>query len=284
MLRRFAASLASDLAEGELLTYASAMAFRALFAAIPLALALLAILGFFDLSQVWTLDIAPNLQSTLGPAFGLVDGTVKQILVTRQGFWLTLGLALAIWQLSSTVRVTADALDRIFGVENTRRLHEWLGVSIAVSIGVAVCLIVAAVGIYFGPEITGSLFGPGTLADIAGFVLSLAVAVLALLVANALLLRFMPGERVKWRFVGTGSLVTVVAWGLATAGFGVYVTFVIDYQDLFGSLALPFVLLFYLNFSALFFLIGVWLERRRHTGVERPLQVETSDTTEDPET
>jgi hypothetical protein len=40
------------------------------------------------------------------------------------------------------------------------------------------------------------------------------------------------------------------------------------------------VLIFYLNFSALFFLIGVWLERRRHTGVERPLQTETSDTVE----
>jgi membrane protein len=281
-MRRFAASLASDLAEGELLTYASAMAFRALFAAIPLALAFLALLGFFDLTQVWTLDIAPSLQPTLGPAFGVVDGTARQILITRQGFWLTLGLALAIWQLSSTVRVTADALDRIFGVENTRKLHEWLGVSIAVSIGVALCLIAAAVGIYFGREITGSLFGPGTLADTAGFVLSLAVAVLGLLVANALLLRFMPGERVRWRFVGIGSLVTVIAWALATAAFGAYVTFVIDYQDLFGSLALPFVLLFYLNFSALFFLIGVWLERRRHTGVERPLQVETSDTTEDP--
>ena len=88
----------------------------------------------------------------------------------------------------------------------------------------------------------------------------------------------MPGERVRWRFAGTGAVVTVVAWGLATFAFGVYVTWVIDYASLFGSLALPFVLLFYLNFAALFFLIGVWLERRRHTGVERPLQTETSDT------
>jgi len=91
----------------------------------------------------------------------------------------------------------------------------------------------------------------------------------------------MPGERVRWRFAGTGAVVTVVAWGLATFAFGVYVTWVIDYASLFGSLALPFVLLFYLNFAALFFLIGVWLERRRHTGVERPLQTETSDTIED---
>ena len=139
--RRFARALASDLAEGELLTYASAMAFRTLFAAIPLALAFIALLGFFDLSSVWTVGLAPGIQPTLGPAFPLLDETVKRILVERQGFWLTLGLALAVWQLSSTVRVTADALNRLFGVENKRRLRDWLGVSVAVSLGVALRLI-----------------------------------------------------------------------------------------------------------------------------------------------
>jgi membrane protein len=279
-VRRFASSLASDLAAGEILTYASAMAFRALFAAIPLALAFLAFLGFLDLSAVWTVEIAPSVQPSLGPGFGFVDGTARQILVTRQGFWLTLGLALAIWQLSSAVRVTADALDRLFGVENNRALLEWLGVSIAVSIGVALCLIVAAAGIYFGAEITEALIGAGTVAYVSGYIVSLVVAGAAILVAIALLLRYMPGERVRWRFAGTGAIVILIAWLLATAGFGLYVTWVIDYGELFGGLAFPFVLLFYLNFSALFFLIGVWLERRRHTGVERPLQVETRDTEE----
>jgi len=278
MPRRFASALASDLTEGEVLTYASAMAFRTLFAAIPLALAFIALLGFLDLSPIWTAELGPSIQPTLGPAFPLLDGTVQRILVERQGFWLTLGLALAIWQLSSTVRVAADGLDRIFGVENDRSLREWLGVSIAVSIGVAVCLVVAATGIYFGTEITEALFGPGTVAYVLGFITSWGVAVVAMLVAIALILRYMPGERVRWRFAGTGALVTVAAWVLATTAFGVYATWVIDYGDIFGALALPFVLLFYLNFSALFFLIGVWLERRRHTGVERPLQVEARDT------
>ena len=128
---------------------------------------------------------------------------------------------------------------------------DWLGVSIAVSLGVGLCLVVATVAIYFGADIT-ALFGPGTLASIAGVILSVAIPVAAMLIAIALLLRFMPGERVRWRFAGTGAVVTVVAWGLATFAFGVYVTSVIDYASLFGSLALAFVLLFYLNFSALF--------------------------------
>ena len=103
------------------------MAFRALFAAMPLALAFIALLGFLNLTAAWTIDIAPSVHATLGdPGFSVVDSTVQQILASRQGFWLTLGLALAVWQLSSTVRVTAGALNRLFGVENKRRLRDWL--------------------------------------------------------------------------------------------------------------------------------------------------------------
>ena len=47
---------------------------------------------------------------------------------------------------------------------------------------------------------------------------------------------------------------------------------------LFGNLAFPFVLPFYLNFGALAF--RVWLERRRHTGLERPLPVASADTSD----
>jgi len=119
------------------------------------------------------------------------------------------------------------------------------------------------------------------LASIAGFVLRWGVALAAMLLAVGLVLRYAPGERVKWRWVGTGALTTVATWGLASAAFGAYIGWLIDYPSLFGNLAFPFVLLFYLNFAALAFLLGVWLERRRHTGVDRPLQVSSADTADE---
>src|SRR5829696_7591942 len=136
MPRRFTSALASDLTEGEILTYASAMAFRTLFAAIPLALAFIALLGFLDLTSLWTAELGPSIQPTLGPAFPLLDGTVQRILVQRQGFWLTLGLPLAIWQLS-----------------------------IAVSIGVALCLVVAAMGALERVAFAGPSSEPGVLGE-----------------------------------------------------------------------------------------------------------------------
>jgi membrane protein len=281
-LRRFISALAGDLAEGELLTYASAMAFRVLFASIPFALFTFALIGFLDLTPAWTVGIAPSLRPSLpDPAFLLLDGTIRQALLTRQGFWLTLGFLLAIWQMSSTVRVTADALDRIYGIDDQRTMRRWLGTSIAVALAAGACLLAAAVAIYLGSQIIEWLLGPSLLASIAGFVLRWGLALAAMLLAVGLVLRYAPGERVRWRWVGTGAVATVATWGLATAAFGAYVGWLIDYPSLFGSLAFPFVLLFYLNFAALAFLVGVWVERRRYTGVERPLQVASADTADE---
>jgi membrane protein len=283
-IKAFVRSLAADLGEGELLTYASAMAFRALFAAIPLTLFAFALLGFLNLTPVWDVHLAPMARATFpDPAFLLIDSTVRQILGTRQGFWLTLGLALAIWQLSSTVRVTADALDRVYGVEDERTMRRWLATTILLAVGVTILLLAAAVTIYLGSQVVEWLFGPSTVAAVIGFFVRWAIALAAMLGAVGLLLRYAPGERVKWRWVGTGALATVVAWALGSLAFGAYVTWVIDYGSLFGSLAAPFVLLFYLNFSALAFLVGVWLERRRHTGTDRPLQQPTTDTDRRPD-
>lgn len=278
-VRGFVSALAGDLGEGELLTYASAMAFRVLFASVPSVLFAFALLGFLDLTATWTVDIAPSLrQSIPAPAFLLLDGTVRQALVERQAFWLTLGFLLALWQLSSTVRVTADALDRIYGIDDKRTMRRWLGTSIAVALGAGICLLAATVAIHLGAQIAEWLLGPSVLASIAGFGLRWAIALATMLVAVGLVLRYAPGERVKWRWVGTGALATVVAWTLASVAFGAYVGWVIDYRSLFGGLAFPFVLLLYLNVAALAFLVGVWFERRRYTGVERPLQIPAADT------
>lgn len=228
-LRGFISALAGDLAEGELLTYASAIAFRVLFASIPFALFAFALIGFLNLTPAWTVDIAPSIQQSLpGPAFLLLDGTVRQALATRQGFWLTLGLLLTVWQMSSTVRVTADALDRIYGIDDQRTMRRWLGTSIAVASAAGVCLLVAAVAIFFRSQVVEWLLGPSVLASIAGFALGWAVALATMLLAVGLVLRYAPGERVKWRWVGTGALATVATWGLATAAFGAYVGWLID--------------------------------------------------------
>jgi uncharacterized BrkB/YihY/UPF0761 family membrane protein len=64
-LREALRDLEACYSEHALLTYASAIAFRALVALVPLTLLGLALLGVFGLTGVWTDTIAPKLEDHL---------------------------------------------------------------------------------------------------------------------------------------------------------------------------------------------------------------------------
>ena len=59
-LREWIDRIAAGYRENDLWTFASAIAFRVLFAIVPLLLFAFGLMGFLDLSSVWREDIAPH--------------------------------------------------------------------------------------------------------------------------------------------------------------------------------------------------------------------------------
>src|ERR687894_3173805 len=93
--------------ENDLLTYASAIAFRVFFALVPLLLFGLGLLGGLGLSEVWSSDVAPKLRESASPAaFEVIDSTVQKVLASKQLFWVTAGALIAIWEVSAAMRAT----------------------------------------------------------------------------------------------------------------------------------------------------------------------------------
>jgi membrane protein len=263
--------LAADFHQLELFTYANAIAFCVLFSLVPFALFVVALLGFLDLTVLWTRDVAPGVGAIVGPsAFGVLDETVRQILATRQGYWLTAGLALTVWELSNAVFAVAGALNRVYRLSEERPLWGQLGRSIVLGVVVGICLLATLAVTQVVPGLAERALGPGPLASVLGFIARWVVAVAAMLLVVGVLIRYAPAEPVRWRWVGTGTLVTVGGWTLTSIGFGAYIGGLVNYGSLFGGLALPFVLLLYLYVAALALLLGVWVERRQRLGVDRP--------------
>src|SRR3712207_4466053 len=129
--------------EHDVLNNASAIAFQTLFAAVPLALVILALVGFFNLESLWS-DGAKELKPKVSPAaYIVIDDTVRAVLGSKQVFWLTFGAALAIWRLSSAMRATMHALDDIYGGDEDRGMKEELRVSISLSLAIAPIMMVA---------------------------------------------------------------------------------------------------------------------------------------------
>ena len=245
--------------ENDLLTYASAFAFRVFFALVPLLLLGLGLLGGFGLTEVWSSDVAPKLRDSTSPAaFEVLDDTVKRVLASKQGFWITAGALIAIWEVSGALRATTQVLTRIYDSEEDRSWTHRMALSVGLAALVTVLLLAAAAS----PRGLGALLGGGALARLAGW----AVAVVLMFAAVGLILRVAPKIERPLRWVSFGSVLVIAGWIGAALLYGTYVTRVADYNSIFGSLAVVMVTLGFIYMQSIVFLTGLQLDgliRRR---------------------
>jgi hypothetical protein len=126
-------------------------------AVIPLALVALALFGVLHLSSLWTDHVGPWIEArTSIPLYTVIDDTVSEILLRKEGFWLTAGRALTIWELSSAVRAVMEALDRIYEARGRRPWARRMLVSLALGAGAGALLLAAFVVLALGEVLTGT--------------------------------------------------------------------------------------------------------------------------------
>ena len=248
----------------DVLQNASAIAFHVLSAAIPLALVLLAVLGFLDMESVWNdaaVDIRPNVSTA---AFQVIDDTVRNVLEQQQPFWLTLGVGLTLWRLSSAMRAVMHALDEIYGADRERSLVERLRVSLALALVIALLLIGAIAVVHLGALLVKA---DGVL-SVVSLAVRWGIAAALALVAVAITIRHAPASPQPLGWVSFGAMLCVGTWLLASVAFGVYATEIASYGSLFGSFASVFVLLTYLYITAVALLAGAEADAQVRRKVE----------------
>jgi membrane protein len=240
---------------------ASAIAFRAFLALIPLLLFGFGLLGLFGAEEVWRQDIAPDLRGGVSDAaFTLIDDAVVNVLTEKQLFWVTLGALVAVWEVSGIVRANALILDAVYEVREERSARQRFLLSFAVAAAVIPLVLAAVLIVRLGPLALDGLLGTGTPGEVIGFAIRWLLATALLLVAIGLMLRAAPDVKRPWHWVTFGSLVVVSAWILMSLLFGLYLTEIADYGSVFGNLATIFVALEYLYLSAIVFLAGLVLD------------------------
>jgi membrane protein len=249
-----------------LLTWASALSFQIVKAIVPFLLFSLALLGFLSLESVWA-DIAKQIKPDMsGPAFQVVDSTAKKVLSTRQGFWLTAGFALAMWEMSGGIRSIMGGLAVIYDIKETRSWKERVRTSILLAIAVSALVILAIAVLWGGPLLYGDVGQPlGALLFIARWI----VAGLPLGLAVGLTVRYAPDSDQPIGWVSAGTAIVVTAWSATSILFGVYIQYVASYGSIFGNLATIVVLLIYIYLSSIVFFAGAQLDaiiRRRVEG------------------
>ena len=174
----------------DLLTYATAIAFRVLIALVPLTLLSLALLGSFGEEHVWNDTLGPAIAGHVtAPVYAGIDETVQRIFQTPGAAVIALGVVLSIWDVSGGVRSSMGALNRVYDAEEQRPTALRFGVSIAIAVAVIVLVVGALLVVLAAPNLAshGALRWPLA-------VLRWPVAVVLLGAAIALLVRFGPSE------------------------------------------------------------------------------------------
>jgi membrane protein len=258
--RKTARALLRSFDEHDLLTYASAIAFQAIFAVIPLALAGLGLFGLLSLDEVWTKHIGPALRSDVShPVYVVFDSTVHRILTSKRVFWATAGALLAVWEVSGAMRATMTVLDRVYRVRRERSRRERYAVSTVLSALVTALILAGAAAFELAGPAARAVFGPGGGADVATQLRWPACAAF-LFAAVAAVVRWGPAQQRPWHWVSFGTSLTVLAWLLMSAVFGWYLRSVADYGSMFGNLATVIVAFEYAYASAIVLVAGLALD------------------------
>ena len=234
--------------------YASAIAFRAIVALIPLALLGLGLLGALGLKSSWKNSIAPAIKPRVTqPVFHGIDYSAEKILSSGTAGVILFATALVGWDLTLGVSAIMDALNQIHDVEERRSGRRRAATATALAVAVAVSVVGAAL------VVTVALRAGGSLHVLLGIGRWL-VAPLLLAVGVGLLVRLAPAERPEARWASAGSLLVIASWIAASLLFKLWITDVADFKSATGSLTGLLVLVTYVFVTSALFLIGAELD------------------------
>lgn len=270
--------------------WAAALTYYGILSIFPAVIALLSIVGLLGTSQVNSLidnvrELAPGaVQDTLVSMLEQMrDGQGKA------GIALAIGVLIALWSASGYVAAFMRASNAVYDIGEGRPVWKTLPTRLGITIVVVLLLAAIAVGVVFTGTLAkkaGEVIGVGDTAVTVWNIAKWPVMLLLFSVIVALLYWAAPNVKRSMRWVSPGSLIAVLIWIVASAGFAVYVANFSSYNKTYGSLAAVIIFLVWLWISNLAILLGLEfnaeLERSRaiqsgHPPTEEPY-VEPRDT------
>lgn len=274
-IRQFTGDGGTDLAAS--LTYFSVLSL------FPALLALTSLLGLLGDSTKIVSDLL-DIAEELGAPETVTTQVESFVAATADsggaGTALLIGVLVALFSASNYVNAFSRTMNKIYGVEEGRpiwKLRPWTYlVTVVLVVGV---IIVAAALLLSGPIATGvgELVGLGETSLLVWNLAKWPVVVLIVMFLVGFLYWATPNVTAKFRILSIGSAFAIVVWGIATFGFGLYVSSPLaSYNATYGALAGVIILLLWLWITNLVLVLGgeldAELERSRQLRAGLPAE------------
>jgi membrane protein len=256
----------AEFRDDNLTDWAAALTYYAVLSIFPAFIAMISILGLV-VDPATITRVVTDVVSQLGPASAVdtFKGPIEQISANRSTavFGLIFGVAVAIWTASNYVGAFMRASNAVYEREEGRPF--WLLKPVQLVVTLVLVLMAALVVlslIVTGPvaKAIGDAVGLGDAAVTAWNIAKWPVMLAVVMVMLAILYWSAPNAKpAGFRWVSPGSLVAVLVWIVASAGFAFYVANFGSYNKTYGALAGVIVFLVWMWITNIAVLLGAEL-------------------------
>jgi membrane protein len=284
---------ATEFSEDNLSDWAAALTYYGLLSLFPTLIALVSLLGLFGDPESTTRTIT-DVVTKIGPdsAAQTYSAPIKSITSNQSaaGIALVAGLLVALWSASGYVGAFMRASNVIYETPEGRPIWKLRPLQMAVTLVLVILMAIVALGLVLTGPIVDAVAEPIGISSTATSIWDIAKwPVLAAIFVTMISILYYASPNVKLRgfkWVTPGSIVALVVWVLASAGFAFYVSNFGSYDKTYGALAGVVVLLMWFWITNLAILFGHELNAERERSVEmddgetraeRELQLEPRD-------
>jgi membrane protein len=280
----------AEFREDNLTDWAAALTYYSVLSVFPALIALVSIVGLVGDPKTITKELT-DIVTAVGPASAA--DTLKEPIadLTKSsgtaGILLIVGIVSAIWTASAYVGAFMRASNAIYEVEEGRSFIKLRPLQMAVTLVLVLLLAAVLLALVLtGPvaEEVGSAIGIGSTAVTIWDIAKWPILAGMVLLVFAILYYSAPNAKLPgFKFVTPGSLLALVVWLVASAGFAFYVANFGSYNKTYGTLGGVIAFLVWIWLTNVAILLGAELNAERERsreieaglpGAERELQLE----------
>ncbi|USQ86858.1 YihY/virulence factor BrkB family protein [Streptomyces phaeoluteigriseus] len=248
--------------DDELTDRAAALTYYGVLALFPALLVLVSLLGIAGKSA--TDEVLENLRKLApGSARDILSDAVTQ-LQGRGGIgsiMAIVGIVLAVWSASGYVAAFIRSANAVYDVPEGRPVWKVLPVRVGVTVLLLVLAVISALIVVFTGDLArraGTALGIGDTALTVWSIAKWPVLVVLVIIMIALLYWATPNVKGRgFRWITPGSVLALLIWLIASAGFAFYVANFASYNKTYGTLAGVIVFLVWLWISNIAILLGL---------------------------
>jgi membrane protein len=265
----------TEFSEDNLTDWAAALTYYGLLSLFPALIALVSVVGVIGDPQSTTRTIT-DIVTRIGPesAAQTFSGPIESITSnqSRAGIALVVGLLVALWSASGYIGAFMRVSNVIYETPEGRPIWKLRPLQMLVTLAMVILLALVALGLVLTGPIVDAVAEPIGLSSTATTIWDIAKwPVLAALFVTMISILYYASPNVKLRgfkWVTPGSIVALVVWVLASAGFAFFVSNFGSYDKTYGALAGMVVLLIWLWITNLAILFGHELNAERERSAE----------------